>query len=572
MRNSNTIVTDTNPNPNAKYSGLHPATVKYMEKLLNIPYQVKTYGGKCKPPVETFGITPKADKPTKVKQEALGNATLLPNRFDDWAYATEAPVSPSNIKITKGNGHSKIVVVNGEGKVCSFPKFESFPMLEYIQFWENAIEALDAQYIQFWEDVFANTKKEQAQPVKGKAERNKEWRDSIRKEKLATVRANRWRAYHSAMAAEKRSNTYDGCVLIDYVDDKASKAWSKVLERNEDNSLEPAAEFKHLFDGLELISMTKVTGKPFKEIAEGQRWALRHSLKPSRCVVICNNTSSYTQSIVKAWSERVSDVHLIVVEDYWQKDVIRNENNEIIAHTKAKHVQNVVCTYDSTDLNPEFNRADKITPHHDSGSVFALVDSDARKTASIWAPALGYSFSAPLYRHNETLKGASDDAFKRAGSAELGDGASKPTTSTVKFQSAFRAVASDTEVNAFNEYLEGLFALVEDISEFLEPGWQICPCCHKPVHIDHQDINLSDIEIAWEIQHLEEDEFPTDLTYDKFCTSCDARFPHALLTSKGMGAESYFADRGSHNSGSAESGHTAFVRTTASYNGGSLDD
>lgn len=105
--------------------------------------------------------------------------------------------------------------------------------------------------------------------------------------------------------------------------------------------------------------------------------------------------------------------------------------------------------------------------------------SRARRCASIWGAALGWSFSAPLFRdpHTESI-----DMYtaRQNIDAETGSYAAKRTTTPEKYVQAFRAVASERECNEFFQH----YAYLQKnglLAEFLEPDWHICPTCGRPV-------------------------------------------------------------------------------------------
>lgn len=138
--------------------------------------------------------------------------------------------------------------------------------------------------------------------------------------------------------------------------------------------------------------------------------------------------------------------------------------------------------------------------------------SKARRCALIWGSALGWSFSAPLFRdpYTESIDMYTKRPARPDGSTETGSYAAKRTTNPNNYIESFRAVAPEAECIAFMEqyayyYKNGILA------ECLEPGWKLCPTCGRPVRetADHcqwceTELEAVEIDTFWDDSYQDE--------------------------------------------------------------------
>lgn len=205
-------------------------------------------------------------------------------------------------------------------------------------------------------------------------------------------------------------------------------------------------------------------------ISNKQRNMIRFNKHPKQVIVICSSLNTTTQWYIDIWAEKVDSLTVILCED--------EHNPELIT---------------MQDLHPEWYVAHEAT------------DSVYRRCANIWANALGWSFSAPLYR--DTVGGMNENFHVRPDFKQYKDDAgiaghfskisSKPST-FIKTT----AVASEDECRQFFEYYRylqqsGLLA------ECLEPGYEICPQCGRPIRDTAEDCNYCTMHREVEINEPE---------------------------------------------------------------------
>jgi len=139
--------------------------------------------------------------------------------------------------------------------------------------------------------------------------------------------------------------------------------------------------------------------------------------------------------------------------------------------------------------------------------VQSNVISKARRCALIWGSALGWTFSAPLFRDSYT---ESIDMYTKRpnnNNIESGSYAAKRTTDPQKYFEAFRKVASEQECLDFFQHYRYLYKN-NLLAEFLEPDWFICPDCGRPVRISSESCQWCDHEFdAIEFESFFEDSY-----------------------------------------------------------------
>lgn len=214
-------------------------------------------------------------------------------------------------------------------------------------------------------------------------------------------------------------------------------------------------------------------------VSNKQKNMIRFNKHPKQAIVICSDLNTTTQWYIDVWAEKVDSLTVILCESGHKPELI-----------------------DLKDLHPEWYVAHEAT------------DSVYRRCANIWANALGWSFSAPLYR--DAVGGMNENFHVRPDFKENKDSAviaghfskisSKPST-FIKTT----AVASEEEcIQFFNYYRylqqSGLLA------ECLEPGYEICPQCGRPIRDTAEDCNYCTMH-----REVDHEEFATyhDDTYEE---------------------------------------------------------
>lgn len=212
-------------------------------------------------------------------------------------------------------------------------------------------------------------------------------------------------------------------------------------------------------------------GVPYqvKEISNKQRNMIRFNKHPKQVIVICSSLNTTTQWYIDIWAEKVDSLTVILCEE--------DHNPEIITMQA---------------LHPEW-----FVSHETTDSVY-------RRCANIWANALGWAFSAPLYR--DTVGGMNENFHVRPDFKENKDSAviaghfskisSKPST-FIKTT----AVASEEECIKFFEYYRYL-QQTGLLAECLEPGYEICPQCGRPIRDTAEDCNYCTMHRTVEVSEF----------------------------------------------------------------------
>ena len=238
----------------------------------------------------------------------------------------------------------------------------------------------------------------------------------------------------------------------------------------------------------------KISRNPNTKVSDKQKNFVRFNKHPEEVVLICNDFNTNAQWIADIWAEKVDK--LTVIE------------------------ASTMETYSLEDIHPEWFAEHYLTEN----SIY-------RRCANIWANALGWSFSAPLYREskeNNTENYTKNKAllervtvqfdeysllntekmpkeyFKRKdGSTTFRykpeDGvfhynravkndtskASKISTRPESFLNS-RAIASEEECKAFFEHYKWL-QQNHMLADSLEPGYEFCPGCGRPIFETAED-------------------------------------------------------------------------------------
>jgi hypothetical protein len=208
---------------------------------------------------------------------------------------------------------------------------------------------------------------------------------------------------------------------------------------------------------------------------------VRENKHPDQLIFICTDPSNWKQAAtLDSWNVDISKIQIILVQD----------TIEILT---------------MADLHPEW---------------FALKEPTStiyRRCANIWGQALGWEFSAPLYRDNNIASEIDVMKYKRNDRELLiangnGDHITK-TSHTPESYMKSKIVASEEECKEFFEYYKYLYKK-HLLEEFLEADWEICPECGRPIRISQEECtyctfkpNRQSIEFSryWEDSNADED-------------------------------------------------------------------
>lgn len=190
----------------------------------------------------------------------------------------------------------------------------------------------------------------------------------------------------------------------------------------------------------------------------------------------------------------VTSIHNLFNIDYIVAHWIEKDTPEITILAVSDDC--VVKEYNWTELYPELAQ-----------TMGGATNSKARRCANIWAKALGWQFTAPLYRDNDYSNtidfgtkawkniynakhfSPTEKEFKKLKNLhEIRHYSKMDTDDLTKYTSkpeTYRkahCVASDAECNEFFAFYKELYKnnLLE---EALEPDWYICPDCGRPVYV-----------------------------------------------------------------------------------------
>lgn len=239
-------------------------------------------------------------------------------------------------------------------------------------------------------------------------------------------------------------------IIIDHVGQIASseiesaynKVYTKIAEYNK--------EQKTTVDNYEVpktFTMKKVCEmySPFaREITPKMRAFHRYNRTPKKVYILCDEYTAQTKAVEKIWSDR-------------------NIMTEIV----AMHQKTLIVRSDEA--------------------------SKARRCASIWANALGWSFSAPLFRDEENIRSAENYALgnimhrREIIESDISAKVTLITTDELKYQSAYSEVASEDECEAFFEHYKWLYRN-HMLAESLEPDYTLCPNCGRPIRLGASEI------------------------------------------------------------------------------------
>lgn len=236
----------------------------------------------------------------------------------------------------------------------------------------------------------------------------------------------------------------------------------------------------------------KISRNPNTKVSDKQKNFVRFNKHPEEVVLICNDFNTNAQWIADIWAEKVDKL-----------TVIEASTMEV---------------YTLEDLHPEWFH-------------LQATNSIYRRCANIWSKALGWSFSAPLYREARenntesyvrnnkavedyarnyieysmnnaefipkeyfkrkdgfsTYKLKPEDGIFHYSSSEKPDLSkfSKVATRPESFLNS-KAVASEDECKQFFTHYKWL-QQNDLLADSLEPGYELCPHCHRPIFETAED-------------------------------------------------------------------------------------
>lgn len=232
------------------------------------------------------------------------------------------------------------------------------------------------------------------------------------------------------------------------------------------------------------FTMRKICQKesPYaRKITDKMKYRVRYVKNPKKVYFIANKLNSKTETELRKWCKRNIDIELYDVKE------------------------RTICKYDRRMMSASpYIEWEPTEVKFNENEITCM-----RLITNIYAPALGYPLSAPVFRVDDVLvpenyiKRSDHDAMVASGETHF----TKPYTSSTKFIQYNRAVATNKEIKEFIEYLNAYLKLtdckivtklgknfgaivgnVQAFSEFLSPDYIICPHCRKPYLVtNHKD-------------------------------------------------------------------------------------
>ena len=200
--------------------------------------------------------------------------------------------------------------------------------------------------------------------------------------------------------------------------------------------------------------------RPNAVISQAQKSFFRNELHPDKVIIITDELTKTHESIIKRWAEKVND--LTIIEAYGG-DGITEGRIDLNVIPLREYLPGIYSQKEATD-------------------------SRQRRCAAIWAYALGWTFSAPIYRVSkpEAIENyqARPDRKKMIELQGNSDHVSKVASSPESYRVA-HSIASDEEVREFYEFYKTLYRN-NLIKEALEPGYALCPECGRPIRLTHE--------------------------------------------------------------------------------------
>ena len=200
----------------------------------------------------------------------------------------------------------------------------------------------------------------------------------------------------------------------------------------------------------------KISRNPNTKVSDKQKNFVRFNKHPEEVILICDEFNTNAHWIADVWAEKTDKL-----------TVIEGSTMEV---------------YTMQDIHPEWFAEHYITEN----SIY-------RRCANIWANALGWSFSAPLYRDNKI--NATENYIRNKQACQNvpethQSKLSKIATRPESFLNS-KAVASEEECKQFFNHYR--FLQQNDmLADSLEPGYELCPHCHRPIFESAEDCDWCD--------------------------------------------------------------------------------
>lgn len=226
---------------------------------------------------------------------------------------------------------------------------------------------------------------------------------------------------------------------------------------------------------------------------DGAKWVIRNNRNPELVLFICpNDLTAKVKSGIRAWEREGIKVVLVQPKKY-------------------------------RPYTPTAKEAEMYFAYGD-------YDSKRRMIASIWAPALGYTFQNPFYRDNTDDPAGMFIHQSSLYSEVDSDDLTTYSTRGETFLEAKRTVVSEKELDEFMQFYKAVRNSEMPIEEFLDPDWKICPVCGRPyrcgegssVSCPRCDFETEDVELTsyWDDRGEEPEEAsgprynPYDIGFD----------------------------------------------------------
>lgn len=195
--------------------------------------------------------------------------------------------------------------------------------------------------------------------------------------------------------------------------------------------------------------------------SKGQKFKVRFDKHPEEVIFICNDFNTNAQWVADIWAEKVDSLKIIEAINY----------------------DNPSETYLTLeDIHPEWFT-----------ERYMFENSIYRRCANIWANALGWTFTAPLYRDNKINATENYVRNKQACQNVPETHQSKLSKIATRPESFLnsKAVASEDECKQFFTHYKWL-QQNDMLADSLEPGYELCPHCHRPIFESAEDCDWCD--------------------------------------------------------------------------------
>ena len=200
----------------------------------------------------------------------------------------------------------------------------------------------------------------------------------------------------------------------------------------------------------------KISKNPNTRVSDKQKNFVRFNKHPEEVILICNDFNTSAQWIADIWAEKTEKL-----------TVIEGSTMEV---------------YTLEDIHPEW-----------FSTRYVREDTIYRRCANIWSRALGWTFSAPIYKDYQ-INSSEPYVRNMVITRQVPESAlaklSKVSTRPESYLNS-KAVASEEELKAFFTHYRWLQQ--HDLLEAeLEPGYQLCPHCGRPIFETAEDCDWCD--------------------------------------------------------------------------------